>query len=53
MELSSAIIVITGACFVIGAILLLLYAKKRIAEANELLFDSKNKWKDVKREIEN
>lgn len=51
-ELSSAIIIIIGICFIIGAILLLLYARKRISEANELLFDSKNKWKDVKREIE-
>jgi ribonuclease Y len=53
MELSSIIIMIIAASIVIGAILLLLYARKRIAEANELLFDSKNKWKDVKREIEN
>lgn len=53
MEFSSIIIMIIAASIVIGAILLLLYARKRIAEANELLFDSKNKWKDVKREIEN
>jgi ribonuclease Y len=53
MELSSIIIVVIAASIVIGAIMLLLYARKRIAEANELLFDSKNKWKDVKREIEN
>ena len=53
MEFSSIIIMIIAASIVIGAIVLLLYARKRIAEANELLFDSKNKWKDVKREIEN
>lgn len=53
MEFSSIIIMIIAASIVIGAIILLLYARKRIAEANELLFDSKNKWKDVKREIEN
>lgn len=53
MEFSSIIIMIIATFVVIGAILLLLYARKRIAEANELLFDSKNKWKDVKREIEN
>lgn len=53
MEFSSIIIMIIATSIVIGAIILLLYARKRIAEANELLFDSKNKWKDVKREIEN
>lgn len=53
MEFNSIIIMIIAISIVIGAILLLLYARKRIAEANELLFDSKNKWKDVKREIEN
>lgn len=43
---------IIGAALGVGAVLLLLYAKKRIAHANELLSNSKNRWKDVKREIE-
>ena len=53
MELGSIIIMTIAVSVVIGAIVLLLYARRRIAEANDLLFDSKNKWKDVKREIEN
>jgi len=35
------------------ATLLLLYAKKRIDQANQFLSESRIKWKDVKRDIEN
>jgi len=38
---------------ILGAILLLIYSKKKIDAANEFLAESRVKWKEVKREVEN
>lgn len=47
------IILLASAAGIGAAGLLLLYAKKRLAEANELLNESKERWKNAKRNIEN
>jgi len=38
---------------ILSAILLLIYSKKRLDKANQFLSESRVKWKEVKREIEN
>ena len=38
---------------IVIAALLLMYARKRINQANQFLSESRVKWKDVKRDIEN
>jgi len=49
----SLILAISGGVGILLAILLLIYSKKKLDKANLFLEESRVKWKDVKREIEN
>jgi len=53
INMISWMLVLAGVGSIFVAVLLLIYARKKLAQANTFLEKSRVKWKDVKREIEN
>ena len=49
----TAIILIAGVLTIIAGIILLYFAQRRMASAQDLLEQSSEKWKNAKRNIEN
>jgi conserved hypothetical protein YmdA/YtgF len=47
------ILIALGICGIAIAVFMLIYAKKKLGQANNFLSESQVRWKDIKREIEN